>query len=66
MSEDEGWFLTGFILSKETPAALAEGPAAGQTSSDTTPAASSETASAEPAAVEVASPAEGTSETIQK
>ena len=65
-SEDEGWFLTGFILSKETPAALAEAPAAGQTSSTATPAAGGETASSEPAAVEVATPVDETSETIQK
>ena len=54
MSEDDGWFLTGFALSKESPAALADKPAEGSQASSNPPAAeaaAAEQASA-PAAVE--------------
>ena len=37
MSEDDGWFLTGFTLSKEPPASLAEKPAAANATASTAP-----------------------------
>jgi hypothetical protein len=52
MSEDDGWFLTGFTLSKEPPATLAEKPAEGDQASSTAPVvegAAAEQASAPPA-----------------
>ena len=39
MSEDDGWFLTGFTLSKEPAATVAEGPAAASETSSTAPSA---------------------------
>jgi len=59
VSEENGWFLTGFTLSKEAPAAVAEGPAATQTSS---------VAPSEPAATteQAAAPAGETPETIKQ
>jgi len=54
MSEEDGWFLTGFTLSKEPPATLAETPAETKQASAIAPAAegaAAEQASA-PAAVE--------------
>jgi hypothetical protein len=51
VSEDDGWFLTGFTLSKEPPATVAETPEANRTSS-TAPA--TEGAAAEQASAPVA------------
>ena len=63
VSEDDGWFLTGFTLSKEPPAAVAEA-AAEKTAATTEPAASQAEATAEAIAEPAADDAAGSDETV--
>ncbi len=57
VSEDDGWFLTGFTLSKEPPAALAETAAGANQAATTAPAEESAPAAEDAAAEQASAPA---------